>query len=417
MLYIRLSIFSATLFAFQTAGEKHSLHSRTVLKKAKYLQFSGNISCTRSGQTPIKDIKMASKQDLSNFTKGEPEAEVTKLPTLQSVVGEPMPEWYSAVPTWGIAWDFYQYGIGATFAIVMISTATILLRTLQHRAARPKKASLVVLILLFIFGLSRCLYLSVDAYNTKRILPEAFLNVLWSLGNPCIITAYTLFFLVLKNTFVLRERFQTWYTARKIAFITVPYFLLVLVADLVLFYLPSFEGLTFVCQMIYVTLSLMLSFFYSFVAYLLRKNYRGAKVHRRKESGSKSIAWTATNRVRGRRTRSMLKTCIAVVIGGAILCALQVYSMSSVYGVFSNAPYVPAWPWLILNYAMRVLELLLSLVLFVVSARGIVNQQRSFRGSVSFEGSLNTRRRSRLISLPTNTVSDAGHLRLGSTRV
>lgn len=360
---------------------------------------------------------MASKQDLRNFTQSEPEAEVN-LPTLQSVVGEPMPEWYLAVPTWGIAWKFYQYGLGATFGIVMISTATILLRTLQYRAARKKKASFVVLILLFIFGLSRCLYLSVDAYNTKRILPKAFLNVLWSLGNPCIITAFTLFFLVLKNTFVLRERFHTWYTARKITFITVPYFLLVLVADLVLFYLPSFEGLTFVCQMIYVTLNLMLSFFYSFVAYLVWKNYRGVKICRRKEGGNQFKAWTATNRVRGRRTRSMLKTCIAVVMAGSTLCALQVYSMSSVYGVFSDATFVPAWPWLILNYAMRVLELFLSLVLFVISARGTVNQQRSFRGSVlSFEGSLNTRRRSRLISLTTNTVADAGHLRLGSTRV
>ena len=367
-----------------------------------------------SSQTPTK---MASKQDLSNFTQSEPEAEV-KLPTLQSVVGEPMPEWHLALPTWGIAWNFYQYGLGATFGIVMISTATILLRTLQYRAARKKKASLVVLILLFIFGLSRCLYLSVDAYNAKQILPKAFLNVLWSLGNPCIITAFTLFFLVLKNTFVLRERFQTWYTARKIALITVPYFSLVLVADLVLFYLPSFEGFTFVCQMIYVALSLMLSFFYSFVAYLVWKNYRGVKVCRRKEGGHQFIAWTATNRVRGRRTRSMLKTCIAVVMAGGALCALQVYSMSSVYGVFSDATFVPAWPWLILNYAMRVLELFLSLVLFVISARGTVNQQRSFRGSVlSFEGSLNTRRRSRLISLTTNTVADAGHLRLGSTRV
>ena len=329
-----------------------------------------------------------------------------------------MPEWNSALPTWGIAWEFYQYGLGASFGIVMISTATVFLGTLQHRAARPKKASLVVLILLFIFGLTRCLYLSVDAYNTKRILPEALLNVLWSLGNPCIITAYTLFFLVLRNTFVLRERFQIWYTARKITFITIPYFSLVLVADLVLFYLPSFEGLTFFCQMIYVALSLMLSFFYSFVAYLLWKNYRGPNVHRRKESANQFIAWTAVrNRIRHRHTRSILKTCIAVVLGGIILCALQVYSMSSVYGVFSNATYVPAWPWLILNYAMRVLELFLSLVLFVVSARGTVSQQRSFRGSVSFECSLNTRRRSRLISLTTNTVADAGNLRLGSTRV
>lgn len=357
---------------------------------------------------------MAAKQDLSNFTKGEPEAEVTKLPSLQSM-GEPVPEWHLAVPKWGIAWKFYQYGLGTIFGILMLSTATILLRTLKkNRARRPKKASLVVLILLFIFGLSRSLYLSVDAYNTKQILPETFTNVLWILGNPCIITAYILIFLVLKNTFVLRERFQTWYTARNIAFVAVPYFLLVLVAELVLFYLPSFKSVTFTCQMIYVLLSLMLSFFYSFVAYLLWKNYKGTNIHRRRESGHQILAWTAKNNNRERRTRSMLKTCIAAVLGGFTLCALQVYSMSSVYGVFSDANDVPAWPWLILNYAMRILELFLSLVLFLTSTRNTGSQQRSF--SVSFEGSVvsRARRRSRLISLTPNAVADAG-LRRGST--
>ena len=359
---------------------------------------------------------MASKQDPSNYTKGEPEAEATSLPSLESV-GEPFPEWHSAVPTWGIAWEFYQYGLGTTFGILMLSTATILLRTLKkNRARRPKKASLVVLILLFILGLSRCLYLSVDAYSTKRILPETFTNVLWSLGNPCIITAYILIFLVLKNTFVLRERFQTWYTVKNITFVTVPYFSLVLVAELVLFYLPNFKGVTFACQMIYVLLSLMLSFFYSFVAYLLWKNCRGANIHGRNESRNQILAWTAVSSNHGRRTLSVLRTCIASVLGGVMLCALQIYSMSGVYGVFSNARYVPAWPWLILNYAMRALELFLSFVLFLASAGSTGSQQRFFSVSIGSFAASRARRRSRLISLTPNTVADAG-LRRGSTVV
>lgn len=361
-----------------------------------------------------------SKQGLSNFTttEVEPEGEIqANDPSLQSV-GEPLPEWNSAVPTWGIAWELYQYGLGATFGILMLATAGFLLKSLtSNRARRPKKASLVVLILLFIFGLSRCLYLSIDAYNAKNIIPKTVSNVLWSLGNPCIITAYSLIFLVLKNTFVMRERFQGWYTARNISLITVPYFSLVLVAELVLFYLPSFNGVTFTCQMVYVTLGLMLSFFYSFVAYLLWKNYKGTtNLHRRKEN-RQQLAWTSTNSNRGRRTRSMLKTCIAAVLGGVALCALQIYSMSGVYGVFSNATSVQAWPWLILNYAMRVLELFLSFLLFIASTRGTGSQQRSF--SVSFDGFISRARgRSpRKISLTSNAVTNTGlYLRgLGST--
>ena len=359
----------------------------------------------------------------SNLTKAEPEAEATtpeaeatKAPTFQSF-GEPLPEWYSAIPTWGVAWELYQYGIGAAFGILMLSIAIFILRTLaSNRARRPKKASLVVLILLFMFGLSRCMYLCIDAYNTKGIFPQAVANLLWSLGNPCIITAYTLIFLVLKNIFVLRERFMGWYTAKNIAIIAIPYFLLQFAAEITLFYVPSFNGVTFTCQLIYVILSLMLSFFYSFIAYLLWKNYSGANIHGRKESRQK-LAWTVTkNSPRGKRTRSILKTCVAAVLGGITLCALQIYSMSGVYGVFSHASYVEAWPWLSFNYAMRVLELFLSFVLFAASTRGTQSQQnRSF--SVSFEGSLNSRAglRSRLISLTPNAIGDAGFKPKGTT--
>lgn len=365
--------------------------------------------------------RMPSKRNLSTLANAEPESE-SKAETswpVQQALGEPLPEWQTAIPTWGFAWKFYQYGFGAAFGILSLLIVIFLVRILKlNRATRPKKATLTVLILLFLFGLSRCLYLCVDAYNTKWIFPKAFSNILWSLGNPCIITAYTLIFLVLRNIFFMKERFQRWYTVRNIALMTVPYFVLIFVAELVAFYLPRFQGLTFTCQIIYALLSLMLSVFYSFIAYLLWKNKKGKNIHRGKEN-SQHLAWTPSNKnsLRNRRTLSVLKTCIAAVIGGLIICALQIYSMSSVYGVLSSASYVKAWPWLIFNYAMRVLELFLSLVLYVASTTGARRAsgglQTSF--SVSLEcvedkQGTRCRRVTRIMSLtcaPPNAVADA----------
>ena len=361
---------------------------------------------------------MVSKQGLSNLTaKGEPEYESTAMATTQEPVGEPLPEWHTAIHTWGFAWKFYQYGFGTAFGILALSVVIFLLRIVKlNKAARPKKATLIVLILLFLFGLSRCLFLCVDAYNSKQIFTEALSNILWSLGNPCIITAYTLIFLVLRNIFFMRERFQRWYTLKNIALITVPYFVLVFVSEVVALHAPRFKGLTFTCQMIYVTLGLMLSLFYSFIAYLLWKSYKGKTVHRTGVNRQQ----LATNKttLRGRRTLSMFRTCIAAVIGGLVLCALQIYSMSGVYGVFSKASYVEAWPWLIFNYAMRALELSLSLVLYVTSTKGArqVSERHQTSFSVSLEcreqrQSSEIRRISRIMSLKgvrSNAVADAG---------
>ncbi|XP_022779117.1 uncharacterized protein LOC111320709 [Stylophora pistillata] len=350
---------------------------------------------------------MISKQHQRALLYAGPEAEATKAPPTESF-GEPLPEWHTAIPTWGVAWKIYQYGLGAAFGMLMILTTALILGALSsNRSRRPKKASLIVLVLLFMFGLSRCLYLFIDAYSTKQILPKAVVNLLWSLGNPCIITAYTLIFLVLKNIFVLRERFMVWYTTKNTLIITVPYFSLQLVTEVTLLYVPNMNALTFICQLVYVLLSLLLSFFYSFIVYLLWKNFSAANFQGRVEKSLQNFAWTVSkSNPRGKRTRSILKTCVAAVLGGVTLCVLQIYSMTGVYGVFSDAIYVEAWPWLIFNFATRVLELFLSFVLFSAACTQPTQRQQSQSSSVSLTALYHRRPRqeTRVISVSPNAI-------------
>ena len=319
---------------------------------------------------------MGLKDDQSNYPLSEPEAERTATIPSHRAIGEPLPEWSSAIRSWGSAWLVYQYGFGAAFGSLALLTLIFLLRSLKIKgAARPKKAALHVLVLLFLFGLSRSLYLSVDAYNTKWIFPQTISHILWSLGNPCIITAYVLVFLVLKNIFFMKERFKKWYTTRNIAFITIPYFTLVFVTELMVHYIPNFIGLTFACQMAFVVLSLIVTTFYSIIACMLWKNLKGKQVYKGKERRHQ-LAWIDKNKAHSQRTLSLLKLCLATVLGGFSLSALQIYSMSGVYGVFSNASYVKAWPWLIFNYAMRALEWYLAFLLYLATTRGSRNPGR-----------------------------------------
>ena len=325
--------------------------------------------------------RMGSKHDPSNYTMSEPEAETTATIPSHRAIGEPLPEWSSAIRSWGSTWLVYQYGFGAAFGILALLTLIFLLRSLKiNRATRPKKAALHVLVLLFLFGLSRSLFLSVDAYSTKMIFPQTLSHILWSLGNPCIVTAYVLVFLVLKNIFFMKERFKKWYTTRNIAFVTIPYFTLVFVTELVVHYIPNFIGLTFTCQMAFVVLSFIATTFYSIIAFMLWKTFKGKQRCKGKERRHQ-LAWVDKNKAHGQRTLSLLKLCLATVLGGFSLSALQIYSMSGVYGVFSKASYVEAWPWLIFNYAMRALEWYLAFLLYFATTRGSRNtggQRTSF---------------------------------------
>ena len=97
------------------------------------------------------------------------EAEPTAEPT-----AEPQPEWDIAVETWGVAWEFHQYGLGALFGVISLLAFVALVKLFKmDRGARQKKVSFVVLSQIFIFGSSRCLFLCIDAYHSKKHFSES----------------------------------------------------------------------------------------------------------------------------------------------------------------------------------------------------------------------------------------------------
>ena len=278
---------------------------------------------------------------------------------------EPQPEWSTAVNTWGVAWDFHQYGLGACFGIVGLLALVAFLRLLKtNTAARQKKVSLVVLSQIIIFGLSRCVFLSVDAYNSKKCLHITVLNLIWGIGEPCLITAFMLIFLVLRNALVMKGRFQNWYTTRNIALVTVPYFTFVFVSEVIVSLFPAYKGLIFACQIINTLLYFSLACFYVFISALIWKKLRLVR---------KGASKTHT---RGQQTFSIFKRCIGAVVGGFSIGAMYVYAMASVYSVFSDAKHVSVWPWFAFQTSMRCLEVGMSVLLYMTGTQNTAGPAR-----------------------------------------
>ena len=187
------------------------------------------------------------------------EVEPTDQPT-----AEPVPEWDTAVETWGAAWDIHQYGLGGLFGIVGVLALVALLRICKGSGGfRQKKVSVVVLSQIVLFGLSRCLFLCVDAYHSKGHVPSTAVNVIWGIGEPCLITAFMLIFLVLRNALVMKSRFQNWYTTRNIALVTVPYYTFVFASEMIVSFIPAYRALILAGQITNILLDLILASFYS----------------------------------------------------------------------------------------------------------------------------------------------------------
>ena len=293
------------------------------------------------------------------------ESEPTGRPQAEAPA-EPTPEWSTATEVWGVAWELHQYGIGTAFLIVALFVLFVLFR-IQLRGAssnRQKWIQMIVLSLLFVFNITRSLILFADAYHSRGVLPRALLQVLWGLAYPCIITAYALIFVILKNALMLKQKFQNWYTAKNIALVTVPYFLFALAGELTFGLTPRLKEIGFVCQLLYVTFGFLLSGFYVFIAALLwwkLGNYGNAtKKNGTSQSGPED---------RGRRTRSIFRICLAIAGGGFVLCCVQFYGMVGVYGALSDATYVDPWPWFAFNTVLRVLEIYLCVILYLVAMK------------------------------------------------
>lgn len=271
---------------------------------------------------------------------------------------EPQPEWSLAIDTWGIAWDLHQYGLGVCYGLVGFCALVAFVKVLKsNAAARQKKVSLVVLSQIVLFGFSRCVFLCVDAYNSKQYLHITVLNLIWGIGQPCLITAFMLIFLVLRNALVMKGRFQNWYTSRNIAFITVPYFTFVFTSEVVVSLIPSSKILLFACQIINTTLYFSIACFYVFISALIWR-----KLGLIREKASKM-------HVRGQQKFPILKSCLGAVVGGFTMGAVQVYAMLSVYSVFSDADDADAWPWFAFQTSMRCLEMAMAVLLYMTGTQ------------------------------------------------
>ncbi|KAM6937683.1 proline-rich transmembrane protein 4 isoform 2-T2 [Xenentodon cancila] len=112
-------------------------------------------------------------------------------------------DWNSAFATWGFAWEAHIYGVGSIFTLFgLISVVCLLGLPLRCPPGSPYFTMLHFFILAFA-GI-QAFYLLYDAYSSQDRLPPLATLLLSELPSPCLISAFSLAFLLLS----LRSRKQ-----------------------------------------------------------------------------------------------------------------------------------------------------------------------------------------------------------------
>ncbi|XP_064459571.1 uncharacterized protein LOC135369908 [Ornithodoros turicata] len=95
-------------------------------------------------------------------------------------------------------WPVHAYGLACLFLGLAVTTFLTGLGLRAQLSARPHLSSLNVFLLLL--GLTRCLCLFLDPYGSKQLIPTVMLAMLWDLGFPCLLSAFSLLQLAFLET-------------------------------------------------------------------------------------------------------------------------------------------------------------------------------------------------------------------------
>lgn len=102
-----------------------------------------------------------------------------------------------ASPDWGELrqrvrwlWPVHAYGMACLFLGLAVTAFLTSLGLRARLSARPHLSTLNVFLLLL--GLTRCLCLFLDPYGSRQLMPGVMLSMLWDLGFPCLLSAFSL---------------------------------------------------------------------------------------------------------------------------------------------------------------------------------------------------------------------------------
>lgn len=173
-------------------------------------------------------------------------------------VPEPIPDWASAKREWKWGWYVHIYGLGVIYLLLALYAGISMLEF--RRRLRIQQYILAINWILLILGLSRALFLFIDAYESTGKLPTPLTRVLYGIAFPCLTSSYSLIQLVFMRITKVNMGSSKLQNYRVLAAIITTHFTIVIVIDITVAYRTNLKWLLMLCQSFFITWGLILCF-------------------------------------------------------------------------------------------------------------------------------------------------------------
>eukprot|EP00794_Sanderia_malayensis_P014392 gene14392-15891_t len=296
--------------------------------------------------------------------------------------GEPLPEWETAIDTWGPGWPTHWIGCAVLFSLLLIISIILLGRLYKRnrqRNATTKRFSVTVTVLIIIFLWSRSFYLIINPYECPNAClfgtgncPLFLSRLLFSIGIPSLVSAFLFVHLALLDVMKLRQlnAFQKLQNWRFLIGVVSLNYVFSCVADLVVAYKASPPLFIVLCQVYFILFStgLVAGFSYTGIS-IYRQNKRNKTIVYKLSTRNSTTGWPTKKEKKRQNRKSIkkvLKLTFATTLLGLCFLVSQLYSLISVYTHSVTALTNPEpWAWLICQYFYRFIELLMAACLLV----------------------------------------------------
>ena len=288
-------------------------------------------------------------------------------------LAEPEPDWSAAKMEWQVAWEVHVYGTGILFAVLGAYSLLSILRLFRKENLFGQGYFVASNGLLLAMGSCRAVYFLVDGYNTKQVFHPVVAYCLYSVGFPCLTSAFSIIFLALLETLQMQVLSPRMQKLSVLIALIVLHFVLSLVTGVVAGFISGSKLMLLICRTLFVLWGLVL-----FCGYLyIFKNLHQSAVRRQRnamqllmtKSDSDINASTLNRKIQMKHPLSVATVVTLVTATLGLACVgLHVYAMVRAYGMFSTQT-PKAWPWWSFMVALRIVELCMCAMMSFVATQ------------------------------------------------
>ena len=265
---------------------------------------------------------------------------------------EPGPDWEKAYELWRSAWPAHTYLFAIIFLLMAFYSGYYIVVNVKDGLGK-KYLSISLNVMMFLLSITRSFVLFLDPYHQGTLIQNKLtLQLMWSIGTPCLLASDSLCILALAESASLNLTHQRFQRLPNIVIVICLHFVLVIATDIVVSSHSSAKVMILYCQVFSITWGTLLGMWYFTLAHKINH-----------------VLFKAVGRRKSRADRIYLLLIYLSSAANLFTCVLILYSAAGVFGIYSEVEFVEAWPWYSLQTGMRMSEVIAAVLVFTVSAK------------------------------------------------